>query len=595
MDKNRAKPGKIDQIGRKDTNLSPLVVRPITPDEKDTWDDLMSTHHYLGFNSKTLTGKTLKYVAVLNGQWVALLGWGAAALKNSNREKWIDWSLEQKRQRLKYVVNNQRFLILPGIQIKNLASKVLALNTKRLSSDWQAAYGHPVLVVETFVNHNRFKGTCYRAAGWIPLGKTSGYGRKAGIYYYHGETKTVFLKPLHKDARVLLSAPFLPPEFVGGKKAMIDLNVASIETKGGLIDCLAQVSDPRKKRGIRHTSLSILAVAICAILSGELTFAAIGEWAANLTQDLLKRLGCRRHPDTGKYIPPSEPTIRRILQKVNAEEVDRAAGKWLEIQANDGAVAVDGKVLRGSKGTDGKRVFLVSAFLHNVGITVGQTQVDKKSNEITAFQPLLKPLNLEGKVVTADAMHTQVKNATFVVEEKKADYIFQVKQNQEVLFETIRNLPEDVFSHKFNTIEKGHGRIEKRAIQSTTAIVGETEFPYVAQAIRVYRHFTEIKTGKISEETSYYITSISPEKAGDKRLLKLIRSHWSIENSLHYVRDVTFGEDRSQIKTGSAPRVFATMRNLAIAILRLNGVKNIAKGLRNLVRKSGQAVELIGV
>jgi len=98
MDKNRAKPGIIDQIERKDTDLSPLVVRPITLNEKGTWDDLMSTHHYLGFNSKTLTGKTLKYAAVLNGQWVALLGWGAAALKNSNREKWIDWSLEQKKQ-----------------------------------------------------------------------------------------------------------------------------------------------------------------------------------------------------------------------------------------------------------------------------------------------------------------------------------------------------------------------------------------------------------------------------------------------------------------------------------------------------------------
>lgn len=571
------------------------MVRLITPNEEDKWNNLMSTHHYLGFHSKTLPGKALKYVALLNGQWVALLGWGSAALKNSNREKWIGWSLEQKKRRLKYVVNNQRFLILPGIEVKNLASKVLALNTKRLSNDWKAAYGHPVLAVETFVDHNRFKGTCYRAAGWVPLGKTSGFGRKSGIYYYHGETKTVFLKPLYKDAFVLLAAPFLPPEFAGGKKAMIDLNIASIETKGGLIDCLAEVSDPRKKRGVRHTNLSVLAIAICAILSGELTFAAIGEWAANLTQDLLKRFKCRRDPDTGIYIPPSEPTIRRILQKIDAEEVDRAAGKWLEIQANDGAIAIDGKVLRGSKGADGKRVYLVSAFLHNVGITVGQTQVDKKSNEITAFQPLLEPLNLEGKVVTADAIHTQVKNATFIVKDKKADYIFQVKQNQESLFETIRNLPDNVFSHKFTTTEKGHGRIEKRAIQSTTAIVGKTEFPYVAQAMRVFRHFTEIKTGKTSEETSFYITSISPEKAGDKQLLKFIRGHWSIENSSHYVRDVTFGEDRSQIKTGSAPRVFATMRNLAIAILRLNGVKNIAKGLRNLIRKSEQAVELIGI
>jgi len=234
-------------------------------------------------------------------------------------------------------------------------------------------------------------------------------------------------------------------------------------------------------------------------------------------------------------------------------------------------------------------------FLHNVQITVGQTEVDKKSNEITAFQPLLEPLNLKGKVVTADAIHAQVKNAIYVVVEKGADYVFQVKQNQSTLFETIRNLPGDVFSHKFTILEKGHGQIEKRVIQSTTAIVGETEFPYVVQAVRVYRNFTEIKSGNTSEEISCYITSISREKAGDERLLELIRGHWSIENSSHYVRDVTFGEDRSQIRTGAAPRVFATMRNLSIAILRLNGVRNIAKGLRNLIRKSGHAVELIGV
>lgn len=585
----------LDNVGheKKQLNLSSLVVRPILPEEKNIWNDLMSKHHYLGLLN--MPGKNLKYVGLLDGQWVALLVWGSAVLKSRCREQWIGWSLEQKTERLKYVVNNQRFLILPGIQINNLASKLLALNTKRLSSDWEVAYGHPVLIAETFVDHSRFTGTCYRAAGWVPLGKTSGFGRKGGIYYYHGETKTILIKPLHPMARYILSAPFPAKEIAGGKKALIDLNAVSIETKGGLLDCLSQMVDPRKKRGIRHKILSVMAIAICAILSGEKTFVAIGEWAADLSQDLLKRFGCRQHDETKKYIPPSEPTIRRNLQAVNADQLDRIIGEWIESQAEDSAIAVDGKVLKGSKGVDGKQVYLVSAFLQNQKATIGQVQVAKKSNEITAFRPLLEPLNLKGKVVTADAMHTQVKNAIFLVVEKGADYIFQVKQNQETLFETVRNLPKENFSCKFTTTEKGHGRIEKRVIWTTTAIVGKTDFPYVAQAIRVYRRFTDLGGKMLSEETSYYITSISGEKANNKRLLKLIRGHWSIENSSHYVRDVTFGEDRSQIRTGAGPRVMATLRNLATAILRFSGVKNISKGLRKAGRKAEFSLSLIGV
>lgn len=439
MDRNRVESNNKDHI-----NLDSLVVRPIVSTEKETWNSLMREHHYLGFHC--LTGKTLKYIALLDGQWVALIGWGAAALKNSHREKWVGWSQEQKFPRLRFVVNNQRFLILPGIQIKNLASKVLALNTRRLSSDWQMMYGHPALVAETFVEHNRFTGTCYRAAGWVPLGKTSGYGRNGTIYYYHGQTKTIFIKPLQKDARKILSALFLPPEYEGGKKALIDLNTVSIHTKGGLLEYLASITDPRKPRGIRHSQISVLAVAVCALLSGAKSFIAIGEWAANLSQEKLKRLGCRYCERKRKYIPPSEPTLRRALQSVNADQADQLIGEWLASQSSDNIIAVDGKVLRGSKVAGGKPVHLVSALLHHDLIVIGQQQVDRKSNEITAFKPLLESLDMVGKIVTADAMQTQVENARFVVEEKDADYIFPVKQNQGTLFETVRNLEEGDFS-----------------------------------------------------------------------------------------------------------------------------------------------------
>lgn len=581
----------MDRNGIKPDNLDSLVVRPISWEEADTWNKLMSTHHYLGFHH--LPGRSIKYVALLNGQWVALLGWAAAALKNRHREEWLGWSLEQKNQRLNYVVNNQRFLILPGVKHKNLASKVLALNTKRLAADWQAAFGHPVLLAETFVDHSRFAGTCYRAAGWIPLGKTSGYGRKGSIYYYHGETKTIFLKPLRPDAKELLSAPFLQPELTGGKKALLDLNKVSLDGNGGLLSYLAQVPDPRKKRGIRHDNLSVLAIAACAILSGMTGFVAIAEWAGRLTQDLLKRLNCRQHAETGVYIPPSEPTIRRLLQAVDADEVDRALSRWLSRQVTDGVIAVDGKTLRGTD-SDGKKVHLLSAFLQKQKVTIGQVQVDSKSNEITAFRPLLEPLDLKGKVVTADAMHAQVKNAIFLVKDKEADYLFQVKQNQASLFEAIRSLPPEVFTPKTTSLEKSHGRIEKRAIQSTSA-VENINFPHIARAIQVYREFTNIKTGKTSTDTSYYITSLTSDKADDKRLLELVRNHWSIENSSHYVRDVTFGEDRCQVKKGSAPRVLASMRNLAIALFRMRDIKNIAQGLRDMIMNPPRALEFVGI
>jgi hypothetical protein len=450
MDRSGAEP---DNIINQNCSLKELIVRPIIPGEETTWNALMDRHHYLGFHG--LSGQNIKYVAILNDQWVALIGWGSAALKCSHRDKWIGWSMERKYERLKYVTNNQRFLILPGVSIKNLASRTLALNIKRLSADWEDVYDHSILIVETFVDHSRFKGACYLAAGWMPLGKTSGYGRMSGSYYYHGQTKTVLVKPLLKKAPTILSAPFLPPELMGGERAMVDLNTVSIESKDGLLDYLTLLKDSRKKRGIRHSQISILAVAICALLSGSKCFIAVGEWAASLSQEMLKRLGCRYNERLEKYTPPSEKTLRLSLKRVDGDEVDDIIGQWLCSKSQDRAVAVDGKTLRGSSGADGKLVHLVSAFLQHEKMVIGQRQVDKKSNEITAFKPLLEPLDLEGKIITADAMHTQVEHARFIVEDKKANYILPVKQNQGNLFETIRNTKDEDFSPSVHNTGKG--------------------------------------------------------------------------------------------------------------------------------------------
>ncbi len=421
-----------------------LELRPITEAEVERWNSLMKEFHYLGF--RCLVGETMKYVAILRGQWVGLLGWGCAAFKIRSRDQWLGWNKEQQWARLKFIANNQRFLILPDFHIENLASKILSLNLRRLSQDWQTIHGHPIVLAETFVDQERFTGACYQAANWIRLGQTRGFGRNGGKYYLHGHVKTVYVYCLRTNAPTLLSASFLAPELTGGDPTMVDLNQVALEGDTGLIACLTNLVDPRKARGIRHSLISVLAIGVCAKLAGSRSFIAIGEWAAELPQSLLKRFHCRFHEDKKVFIAPSEPTIRRTLQSVDPDELDRIAGQWFAKQCDDRGIAVDGKTCRGSGHGDKKPVHLLAAFSHVQNSVLAQRAVDEKSNEITAFIPLLRPLDLKGKVVTADAMHTQKGHAEFLVKEKQADYILIVKDNQKTLLTDIKAIDESDFS-----------------------------------------------------------------------------------------------------------------------------------------------------
>jgi hypothetical protein len=404
-----------------------LVVRPINRHERLQWDRLMTEHHYLGF--KTLVGESLRYVAELNQEWVALLGWSAAAFKCKPRDQWIGWTQPIQWQRLHLIANNSRFLILPGYHIKNLASKILSLNLKRLSTDWENIHGHPVLIAETFVDTSRFQGSCYKAANFIGLGATRGFGKSARRYYQHGHPKTIFVFPLTKHARVRLQHPFPDDKLTGGQTMKMQFTQTQI---ADLIDVLLAMPDPRKKRGKRHMLISILAISICAVLCGARNYAAIADFAKSRTRKQLKKLRCRYDDHSNAYIPPSEPTIRRVLQSCNAEKVDQNLLGWLGSLCTDTAIAFDGKTLKGA-GNGESKVHLLSAVTHQTAITLAQQQVDSKTNEIPTAKILLEPMNLEGKVITADAMHTQTDTARFIVEEKQGDYFFIVKDNQPTL------------------------------------------------------------------------------------------------------------------------------------------------------------------
>lgn len=409
-------------------------VRLICASERSQWDALMRAHHYLGFTA--MVGRSLRYVAEVDGRWLALLGWASPALKCASRDRWIGWSPTLQWQRLELIANNSRFLILPGVSVKNLASRILGLNLARLSADWRAAHGHGLLLAETFIDPGRFAGTCYRAANWIELGYTRGFAKSNQTYIEHGTVKRIWVFRLHRQAQRILSQALPHPQLPGLEIKTMTITEADA---AALFLRLDQMEDPRARRGRRHTQRSLLAIILCAVISGAQGSNAISEWVNRLTPLMLRRLRCRRAAD-GSYDRPSEPTIRRLLAAVNIEQLERQLGDWLQTQAvSDEPVALDGKTLRGSH-HQGRARQLVAAFGHHSNVVMNQVEVADKASEIKAVKPLLEALPLAGRVVTADALHTQVETARYLVEDKKAHYLFTVKDNQPTLKADIASL-----------------------------------------------------------------------------------------------------------------------------------------------------------
>jgi predicted transposase YbfD/YdcC len=412
-------------------------LRPILAEERDGFRAYMQRYHYLG--DSPLVGESLRYGAWLDGELVALLGWTGATLHNGARDRYVGWDDACRRERLHLVVNNARYLILPWVRQPNLASRVLGANLRRLSADWQAVYGHPVLLAETFVDLSRFQGTCYRASNWVCVGQTKGWSRHGANYKEHGQPKAVFLYPLHRRALQQLRASLATPDMTGEENTMtLDVDKLPLEGEGGLFSVFTTFTETRKARGLRYPLQSVLALAACAVLAGQRNFVAIAEWAADQTKEQLKRLGCRY----GR--PPKERTFRRVLKYVvDAEEVDKKLGLWVAEQQpllKGMGIAIDGKTLRGSRDGEKKGVHLLSAVVQGPAVVVAQTHVSDKTNEIPRIKPLLAELDLEGTVVTADALHTQKETARYLVEDKRADYVLTAKDNQPTMREDIEEL-----------------------------------------------------------------------------------------------------------------------------------------------------------
>jgi predicted transposase YbfD/YdcC len=364
----------------------------------------------------------------------------------------------------------------------------------------------------------------------------------------------------------------------------------------GLLERLAEVPDPRGTRGVRHALVAVLALTACAVLAGATSLLAVGEWIADAPTDVLERLGVRPDPILPRRSVPSESAVRRLLARVDADALDRSVGRWLADRRPKGAglraLAVDGKALRGAARAGGRRVHLLAALEHTSGLVLAQLDVGQKTNEVTRFRPLLDTLpDLADVVITADALHTQREHAEYLLA-RGAHYIVIVKDNTQKLRKQLKSLPWKGIPLQGRTRGKGHGRTEIRRIKAAT--VDNLLFPGARQAVQIKRRRTDRKTGRTTITTVYAVTDLTAEQVTPARLSELVRGHWGVE-ALHHVRDTTFAEDASQLRTGNAPRVMATWRNLAIGTLKLAGVTNIAAGLRRNARDAHRCLATLGL
>jgi predicted transposase YbfD/YdcC len=370
-----------------------------------------------------------------------------------------------------------------------------------------------------------------------------------------------------------------------------------------LVDAFAAVPDPRKARGIRHGVAAILLLGACAVLTGARSFAAIAEYAHDTGRTILDTLG------VGAVVPHA-CTIRRVLSDLDPAAVEAAMRAWVQAQrvqtpASDGVpareqrqvLAVDGKTVRGARistststaaaAAEGYRQpHLVSALDQASGAVLGQVAVEEKGSEVAAFTTLLDTLDLTDVLVTADAAHTNRNHADYL-HERGGHYLLTAKRNQPTLLRRLRALPWAQIEVAARERGRGHGRIEARTISVVSLDPcpdrGGAFFPHAAQAIKVVRRRRALGSRKWTTVTVYAITSLTAVQADPVLLARWLRGHWAIE-ALHWVRDVSFDEDRSQVRTGNGPQIMAALRNLVITALRLAGVTNIAAALRHHAR-----------
>ena len=329
----------------------------------------MQAHHYLGALRKI--GNTIWYVATVADQWLALLSFSAAALRCAARDDWIGWGYRHQFDRLNLVANNSRFLILPQHHHKNLASRILSLCKRRIQQDWRHRFGYPLLLLETFVDPEYFRGTIYRASNWLLVGSSKGYRRtRQGYSERTHSCKLVFLLPLQRNTRALLCGPLLHQRYHTGRSRM-QLTARQMLS---LYDYFHDIDDVRRAQGKKHQLPTILSLAAAAILCGMRGYKDIALWAQSLGNNARSRFRCRKR--NGQYEVPSRTVIRNALIAVNPEQLDQALNAWNNQYGQlDESLAIDGKTMCNAIDEQGRQTHIMSV----IGHQSGQCYTQKKS------------------------------------------------------------------------------------------------------------------------------------------------------------------------------------------------------------------------
>lgn len=400
---------------------------------------LLERHHYLG--ALQPVGEQVVYVAVgQNGGWRGILIFCAAAKHLRHRDHWIGWTNEQRRRRLALVANNARFLILPGYAVPNMATRMMRLALDRVSDDWMERYGHPLAVVETFVDPEHFQGTMYKAGGWKEVGLTRGCGRVRQDYYVrHKKPKRLFVRELFRNACRGLQAEHLKPAWASVEEKVSPRCTCKAKEIRSTVEHFKKTPDSRKRIQSYPvwSLLTIIALAyLCGAPRGQKDLA---KFARQMSQGQRRALGIRRNRQR-KYPAPTQATFSRFLKAVDARGVEQAVLAFQQQvrgpEPKEDVVAIDGKAAKRSGG-----VMILNAVTVPSLYYLGSEPVPTdKTNEIPVARTLFERLDLEGRLVGLDALHTQAETARALVQEAGADYLLTVKDNQKGIRKTVRSM-----------------------------------------------------------------------------------------------------------------------------------------------------------
>jgi hypothetical protein len=403
----------------------------------DKCDQAIVEHHYL--KSGTLVGEHLRYAFIYQGKWLAVATWSSSAFHLKDRDAFIGWSHEQCRRRRSLIANNSRLLVMPDCHHPNLISRFMKLMLTRLSSDWQSRWGHPLAMVETFVDARHFQGTAYKVSGWSHLGRTAGWKRDADDFYEkHDAPKQIWVRELCKKACVKLRAAQLPVDWAKVEEAVVPRCTAKAGPIRSLMElALAEIPEFRRAQSLAYPVAGVICLMVMAAAQGVARGPQdLAQYADTLSQGQLRALRFRTQPGSAQIRCPKKTTFTRVLQKIDDELFERVLLRWQEQllgPPQDRVVIVDGKKVRHAG------VEIVNA-ADSQGRFLGSLMTQPQSNEIPAARQLLGKEDLNGKLVLADAIHTQEETARQILYEQGGDYLLTVKGNQLTVQKTLESL-----------------------------------------------------------------------------------------------------------------------------------------------------------